>query len=289
MAMFQRYVSIDWSGGGQEHSGVAIGVVAADRGQPAELVQPPSLPLGRRWTRAKCREWLCTVLSPDRPKTIVAFDFGLGLPWGADQEVFGCVGWPAMIDAVAERYAAHETARAVGQIVNAEPRFEDHGPYRFDESRTDFRFYLDHGVAYYRLVETAIPQAISQWYLGAGGTVGFHTITGLAALNDLIKRRATGQLSFRVWPQECMHPLDIGDTHVLVESYPALYPKLDSFGPCVTPDQRDAWKVLQWMSENDERGSLAEAFSPAPLRFGRIAGISFWEQVRFEGWILGVT
>jgi hypothetical protein len=210
------------------------------------------------------------------------------LPWGADQDVFGITGWQAMIQALAELDGRHETARAVAESVNREPRFAGHGPYRFNEGRTDFRFYLDHDVAYYRLVEAAIPQAISQWYMGAGGTVAFHTITGLAAIHNLIVQREAGLVRFRVWPQECENWMDLGDAHVLVESYPALYPKPASFGLCVTPDQRDAWKVLQWMSEADERDGLAEAFSPAPLRFGRVEGISFWEQVRFEGWILGV-
>jgi hypothetical protein len=288
MAMFQRYISIDWSGGGQEDKGVPLAVALADRGQPAKLTPPPNLPLGRRWTRNGCREWLATNLGPDQPRTIVALDFGFGLPWGADRVVFGCTGWRGMIKALTELYTRYETARAVGKIVNAEPRFEGHGPYRFDESRTDFRFYLNHDVAYYRLVETAVPQAISQWYLGAGGTVGFHTITGLAALHDLITLREAGKVQFRVWPQECEHPTDVGDAHVVVESYPALYPTPASFGPCVTPDQRDAWKVLLWMIEADDVGRLAESFSLTPLRFGRVADASFSEQVRFEGWILGV-
>ena len=197
--------------------------------------------------------------------------------------MFGCTGWRATIQALAELYARHGTARAVAEVVNREPRFAGHGPYRFNEGRTDYRFYLRHGVAYYRLVETAVPQAISQWYLGSGGVVGFSTITGLAALHDLIARREAGQVRFRVWPQECEHPMDIGDAHVLVESYPALSSKPASFGQCMTDDERDAWKVLLWMSEADERGSLAAAFSPPPLRFGRVEGISFWDQVRFEG------
>jgi len=213
----------------------------------------------------------------------------VGLPWGADQEVFGCIGWHSMIQEFAEFYARYGTARAVAEAVNGQPRFHGHGPYRFNESRTDFRFYLNHDVAYFRMVETAVPQAISQWYMGAGGTVGYHTITGLAALYDLITQREAGRVRFRVWPHESEHAMDLGNAHVLVESYPALYPKPASFGTCTTDDQRDAWKVLQWMSAADKRGSLTEAFSPTPLRYGRVEGISFWEQVRFEGWILGVS
>ena len=30
------------------------------------------------------------------------------------------------------------------------------------------------------------PQGISQWYLGSGGTVGFHTISGLSAIDYIL-------------------------------------------------------------------------------------------------------
>jgi hypothetical protein len=241
-----------------------------------------------RWKRTEFREWLGTILRHGEPKALVALNFGLGLPWGTDREVFGCAGWRATVRAIAKLYAQYQTARAVAQFVSGQPRFAGHGPFRFNENRTDFRFYLQHGVAYYRLVETTIPQAISQWYLGAGGTVGFHTITGLAAIHQLMAQREAGQINFRVWPQECEHPTDIGDAHVLVESYTAVYPKPASFGPCTTADQCDAWKVLSWMQGADEQRLLAESFSPSRQRFGRVEGINFWDQVRFEGWILVV-
>lgn len=289
MAMFQRYVSVDWSGRAMEHQPVPLAVAVANRGAPAEIIQPPRSPRVRNWSRAECREWLSAILVPGQSRTIVALDFGLGLPWGADQAVFGCVGWRAMLQALAELYARCETARKVGAAVNWDPRFAGCGPYRFNEDRADFRFYPRHGVAYYRLVENAVPQAISQWYLGQGAAVGFSTITGQAALHDLIASREAGRIQFRVWPQECESPLDLGDGHVLVECYPALFAKPTAFGPCTTDDQQDAWKVLLWMIEADERDSLNKSFSPPSLRFGRVEGISFWEQVRFEGWILGVS
>jgi len=271
-----------------EHKPVDLSVAAAGRAAPAELVWPPRFPRVRNWSRAECREWLSAILSTDQPRTIVALDFGLGLPWGADQGVFRRDGWRATIQALADLYGRYGTARAVAEVVNRDPRFAGHGPYRFDENRTDFRFYLQHGVAYFRLIETAVPQAISQWYMGSGGTAGFHTITGLSALHDLIAQREAGRVQFRVWPQECEHPMDVGGTHIIVESYPAIYPKPASFGPCTTDHQRDAWKVLLWMIEADELGNLVKSFLPSPLPFGRVAGTSFGDQVRFEGWILGV-
>ena len=106
-----------------------------------------------------------------------------------------------MLGVISNLYTEEGTARSVAQRVNASPSFGGHGPYRFNDTRTDFRFYLDNGTSYYRLVEKAVPQAISQWYLGSGGTVGFSTITGLAALDQLMTLREKGHLDFQVWPQ----------------------------------------------------------------------------------------
>ena len=175
----------------------------------------------------------------------------------------------------------------MAEHINASPRFGGHGPYRFNASRADFRFYLQNNVAYYRLVDMVVPQALSHWYLGAGGTVGFHTITGMAALHDLIERRACGEIDFQVWPQEGEQP--DGGKHLLVESYPAIYPKLDDYGPCHDDHQKDAWKVLQWLLKADAAGSLGRAFAIALQPFGRYEGASFLEQIRFEGWIVGVA
>ncbi len=287
-SIFQKYISIDWSGAGSEHDTGDFGIVEA-YGAEGRVVPPPRYPRAGKWTRAECREWLSAVLRPDEPRTIVAIDFGFGLPWGADRSVFGCDGWRAMLEAIAKLYRQHGTARLVAATVNGEPRFAGHGPYRFNENRSDYRFYLEHGVAYYRLVESAIAQAISQWYMGSGGTVGFHTITGLAALHDLIALREAGEVAFRIWPHECDDPTTGADDHLLVESYPAIYPTPATFGPCVTPHQRDAWKVLSWMIKEDGAERLAASFALNSQPFGRIEGRSFSEQVRIEGWILGVS
>lgn len=288
--MFERYVSIDWSGAGREEQPVDLAVMEAWRVEPtARIMAPP--PGGRprwRWSRAECRDWLLhDVLGPNRPRCLVACDFGFGLPYGADQALFEVSGWHRLVERLAALYAAHGTARAVAMAINAWPRFDGHGPYRMDDTRADFQFYLRHQVGYYRLVDGAVPQAISQWYLGSGGTVGFHAITGMAMLHALLERRQTGAIDFRVWPQEGAAPPERG--HVLVESYPAI---------CRVPGEprrpedehhRDARRVLDWMLRADRADQLGPAFQLPPLPFGRVEGVSFAEQVRFEGWILGVT
>ena len=170
------------------------------------------------WYRQAFRTRLVEQLWNQLP-ALVAMDFGFGLPWGSDEAVFGVAGWREMVRTIAKKYEENGTARATAQAVNNEARFGGHGPFRFNSNRNDFRFYLDNEVAYYRLTELIAPQGISQWYFGAGGTVGFHTISGLSAINFLFEEREAGRLDFVVWPHERLAP--DGTKHVLVESYPA--------------------------------------------------------------------
>jgi len=287
--MFQRYVSIDWSGADTDEKRVDLCVVEASP-QQGRIVSPPNARAGvKRWSRKEAVCYLNDILQAKAPRALVAMDFGFGLPWGADRAIFKCSGWRAMLDALAELYHRHGTARTTAEAINANARFDGHGPYRFNNNRTDYRFYLDHGVAYYRVAEVAVPQAISQWYLGSGATVGFQTISGLASLAVLLSRRDAGKLSFDVWPQEVSEPR--ADKHVLVESYPAICPKLHDrdYGPCANDHQRDAWRVLDWILHADKTETLRTAFKIPLTRFGRIESASFLEQVRFEGWIIGVS
>lgn len=286
--MFERYISIDWSGSDREDRRVNLRVVeATPPGNDGTVVPPSDARKGvRAWTRAECRRWLAQVLRVDQPRCLIAMDFGFGYSWGAGGSAFGSEGWEGMLGVISDLYAKEGTARSVAQRVNASPSFGGHGPYRFNDTRTDFRFYLDNRIPYYRLVEMAVPQAISQWYLGSGGTVGFSTITGMAALDHLMTLRKKGDLNFRVWPQEGIAPED--DKHVIVESYPAIYPEPPDHGECTDEHCRNAWKVLQWVLGHHEKETLGDYFDIAPVPFGRIENVSFEEQVRFEGWIFGV-
>jgi len=251
------------------------------------VVSPPGVRAGiRGWSRANAYQYLESVLRPGEPRTIVAIDFGFGLPWGADTAIFNCTGWRKMIDCIECLYSQHRTARATGQTINSYPQFQGHGPFRFNDGRSDARFYLDRGVAYYRLVEVAIPQAISQWYMGSGGAVGFHTISGLSALSRLLAQRDSGKLTFAVWPQEGLQMPT--EKHLVVESYPAICPRLEDYGPCVDDDQRDAWQVLQWLLSQQNAGNLPHLFSILSKPYGRHDGASFKQQIEFEGWIVGV-
>lgn len=282
--MFDRIISIDWSGAGAEAERVALRIAVWDKeSKNCRIELPPGGGTTRSWRRSECREFLQRTLS-DAKRTLVGMDFGFGLPWGSDKAIFQVRGWREMIRQIGQVYSKAGTARAAAQTINAFQHLNGHGPYRFNESRTDFRFYLANDVAYYRLTELAAPQAISQWYLGSGGTVGFHTITGLSAIDWLVSLRENGELKFAVWPFEEVSP----NQSVLVETYPAICPKCPDDSKCKGDDEKDAWKVLQMLVERNSNGTLIELFDVPERHFGRVTGVDFKTQVDFEGWILGM-
>lgn len=282
--MFERLISIDWSGAGSDASRVALRIAQWTPGG-ATLVSPPSKRGARSWSRNEALEFLTRELHPHKPRTAVALDFAFGLPWGSDIKVFGVTGWQAMLRSLRDLYSQHGTARDTAAAINNRKEFQGHGPYRFNEGRADFLFYLRQGVPYYRVVELVVPQAISVWYLGAGAAVGFHTITGLACLRQLLDRRDAGLVNFSVWPHEEAAPFP---SHVLLEGYPAVYPAPESFGPCRDANECDAWRMLEWMRVKNDDGQLERSLH-VPIDLAASLLPNSLARVQFEGWILGVT
>src|SRR6266852_4637913 len=155
--MFERLISIDWSGADSDTSRVALRIAQWTPGG-ATLVSPPSKLGARSWSRSSALAFLTSELHPQKPRTAVALDFAFGLPWGSDTIVFGVVGWSAMLRSIRDLLLQHGKARATACAINNRKDFQGHGPYRFDEGRADFRFYLRYGVPYYRVIELVVPQ-----------------------------------------------------------------------------------------------------------------------------------
>jgi len=281
---FERIVSIDWSGAGTEKKGARIAVCNYSKKTGKSRIVPPTK--GTMWSRETCRNWLCRQLKRSG-QTLFLIDFGFSLPWGAQQSVFGVKSWRAMIDAIDKEYTASGTARAMAKKKNLEPQFNGHGPYRFNDSRSDYVFYRDNDIAYYRLTELIAPQALSQWYLGSGATVGFHTITGLSALSDLLRQRDANKFAFKVWPFEALNKDE--HQHIFAESYPALFDKINKPGGFKNKDEVDAWRVLEWAKGHLMNGTLDQrfAFPNFPMKHKCVKTIQ--DQIDFEGCILGLV
>ena len=285
-SLFERYIGIDWSGASTDDARVDVRVAMVTDGGPR--IVPPPYPRARAWTRNECVRRLCEELKGDQPRTLVAIDMPFGLPWGADQALFGVEGWHNLVTEMARRYGeasppnvARETAISINEDHPEAP------PYRFDEGRNDRRFYLQHGVAYWRLVEDVVPQAISAWYVGSGASVGLQTISGMAAMSRLLLARDRGEIAFTAWPHEGLALPTAG--HVIAECYPALSPRHAKLAETYDRHERDALAVSTWFAALDQDGRLAPMFAPPELPFGRVVNLSFADQIQFEGWMLGAS
>jgi hypothetical protein len=81
--MFDRIISVDWSGGSLEARAVPLGVAVADfdaASNQSRVVDQPHQNHSR-WSRQAFRNWITKQLQDKRP-ALVAMDFGFGLPWG---------------------------------------------------------------------------------------------------------------------------------------------------------------------------------------------------------------
>lgn len=215
-------------------------------------------------------------------------DFPFGYPWGSDEHVFQVHGWEAMVRSIRGRHERAGSARQTAERLNLEERFDGHGPFRFNHNRTDYRFYVDNGVSYYRLTELVAPQASSVWYLGAGPGVGHQTITGLSLLAELVCAREEDRVTFTIWPHEGADGRECHtETHVLLEGYPAILPEPAEPCPCQNEHARDAWKMLSWMRIRNAEGGL-EGTLQLPQDLPETLAPNGENRVSFEGWILGL-
>ena len=286
MPLFSRYIAIDWSGAATATEGVDIAIVEAGQKSSPAVVRPPAIRGRKRWSRQACEEWLRPKLRAAEPRTLVLVDAGFAYPSGAARTLVGAASWMDLVKAMGQLYRTHRTARAVGQYLN--DQFRDGAPFRFDAGRSDARWYARYGIPYYRQTELLVPQAISEFYLGSGGAVGFHTITFLATLDDLIRRRKDGETAFDVWPYEVTLPR--GQRHVVVECYPALcrasvaIPKDDR----LTEHEADATVACEWARQLDSSDTLSRFFEMREVPVGRDTRCTWQAQIQEEGWILGV-
>jgi hypothetical protein len=88
--MFDRIISVDWSGALGEANGVDLRIAAFDAALDRSFIvdRPHRNRSVASWSRQAFRSWLIKELQDKRP-ALVAMDFGFGLPWGSDQAVLG--------------------------------------------------------------------------------------------------------------------------------------------------------------------------------------------------------
>jgi hypothetical protein len=213
---FKYIVGIDWSGAHRDDE-TNRGLAVAVWNEPNQLAATNDFWCRHRRTRRELERWLTELLRPGNPTSLVGLDFGFGYPRGAAKIVFNVDTWHCLFEQMATLMERYGTARCVATEINK--RFGGNGPFRDNSDRANFQFYLANGISYLRLVERFVPQAISQWYIGSGATVGLSSIAGMALLGRLLRRREKGECKFQVFPFENLE----ADSHVIVEIYPAIY------------------------------------------------------------------
>ncbi|MDE2355645.1 MAG: cobalamin biosynthesis protein CbiG [Alphaproteobacteria bacterium] len=294
--LFNAYVVVDWSAAAKPTTGadsVWIGVLKRDvRFRFAFEAHNPA-------TRAEAEALIGAILddrAKRRERTLLGFDFALGLPRG-----------------LASRLALTETPpwRAVWTQIdkmvkdrkdNANNRFGaaseinrrlTGGPFPFwgcppKDALTTLqpKRQRDHGpddLPEYRYAEEAAKGAASVWKLYYNGSVGGQTLLGIPVARRLAEARGDG---LKVWPFETgwktLGEADLeGVDAVMAEVWPSL------IKPTVQPgDVKDLAQVrslAEHFARLDEQGKLGALFGPqAPVTDAVRATVE-----SEEGWILG--
>jgi hypothetical protein len=295
--LFNAYVIVDWSAASKPASGsdsIWIGVLKRDvRFRFAfESHNPPT---------RKAAEALIGSILEDRAKhrerTLLGFDFALGLPRGlaAGLALAGDEPWSAVwtqIDRMVTDKADNTNNRfGVASEIN---RRLTGGPFPFwgcppRDTLTTLqpkkpRAHGPEDIPEFRHAELAAKGAASVWKLYYNGSVGGQTILGIPVAKRL--KQARGD-KLKVWPFETgwktLTEADLNGVEVVMAE---VYPSLISPAP-VAGEVKDLTQVrslAEHFARLDEAGKLAAQFAPPKSATPEVIA----DAVREEGWILGV-
>ncbi len=294
--LFNAYVIVDWSAASKPASGsdsIWIGVLKRDvRFRFAfESHNPPT---------RKAAEALIGSILEDRAKhrerTLLGFDFALGLPRGlaAGLALAGDEPWSAVwtqIDRMVTDKADNTNNRfGVASEIN---RRLTGGPFPFwgcppRDTLTTLqpkkpRAHGPEDIPEFRHAELAAKGAASVWKLYYNGSVGGQTILGIPVARRL--KQARGD-RLKVWPFETgwktLTEADLNGVEVVMAE---VYPSLISPAP-VAGEVKDLTQVrslAEHFAKLDEAGKLATQFAPPKAVTPEVIA----DAVREEGWILG--
>jgi len=250
MAIFERYIGVDYSGAGlptSRRSGLRVFL-----GTPATVpaqVRPNAQ--GWNWTRRELAAWLDVELRRTIP-TIVGIDHGFSFPatyWSQHK----LVTWDDFLDDFVHHWPTAD--RDVESLRAGNPR---------SGQASDLR-----------LCEQWTAAAKSVFLFDVQGAVAMSTHAGLPWLRAL--RRA--QIGVHFWPFDGW-AVPSGAT-VVAEIYPSLFRRRFPRMPGDGPDEHDARSICAWLRERDQSGFLTSYFEPRLSGADRQAAL-------LEGWILGV-
>jgi hypothetical protein len=258
MALFERYLGIDYSGAETPVKSLpGLRLYAATREQPPAEIPPPPSPR-KYWTRRGLAEWLASELRSG-PPTLVGIDHAFSFPLRYFEVHRLAPDWPAFLHDFQRHWPTDEDHMYVDFIRDGS---RGCGAERPGNSR------------WRRLAEERC-RAKSVFHFDVQGSVAKSTHAGLPWLRFL--RAELGERVF-FWPFDGWVP-PAGRT-VAAEIYPALWSRtFPTEGR--KAHQHDAYSAARWMQESDSAGKLGEHFEPRLTSAERT-------QASVEGWILGL-
>ena len=294
--LFNAYVMVDWSAAAKPTTGadsIWIGVLKRDvrfrfafeSHNPATRKQAETLINSILDDRAKHRE-----------RTLLGFDFALGLPRGlaAGLKLEGEEPWRAVwaqIDKMVTDKPDNTNNRfGVASEIN---RRLTGGPFPFwgapprDVLTTlQPKRQRDHGpddLPEFRHTEIAAKGAASVWKLYYNGSVGGQTILGIPVARRVALARGD---RLKVWPFETgWKPLTESNLEgvevVMAEVWPSLLKPASV--PGEVKDLTQVRSLAEYLAKLDEQGKLAAAFGPSHTPSPAVICDAEGE----EGWILG--
>jgi hypothetical protein len=259
MAVFSRYIGIDYSGAQTPTAslkGLRVYLVEGDA-PPVEVAPPPSP--RRYWSRRGIAEWLVVRLAEDAP-TLVGIDHGFSFPLRYFEAHGLKPDWPTFLD-----------------------DFQRHWPTDDDHAYVDFvrEGVMGNGAArtgnarWRRLTEERAGSAKSVFHFDVQGSVAKSTHAGIPWLR-FIRQKLGERVHF--WPFDGW---DVpARRSAIAEVYPSLWSRTFA-REARNPDQHDAYCIAAWLSRADRDGSLVAYLRPDLTPRERAVA-------QVEGWILGV-
>jgi hypothetical protein len=257
MAMFQKYIGIDYSGQGTPLTRTAgLQVYLAATNRLPKRVSPPSTPKGRNrnWCRKEVAEWLVRQAGSHKP-FIAGLDFSFSLPVSYLRR-YGLSSWDAFLNDFVEHWPTDQDDATVEGL-------------RQGNARTGTSDEL-------RITERCTSSAKSNFQFDIQGQVAKSTHAGIPWLYRI--RQAVGKKA-HFWPFDGWEVRR--GRSVIVEVYPSIlrrrYPQEDR-----TADQHDAYAISRWLKDVGWGMTLEEVYLDPPMT-GKVR-----EVAELEGWILGV-
>jgi len=291
MALFDRYLAVDWSARNVPATGKDTIWIAEAHRQGGRLVLSASAnPATRHAAMAEITATLRAARAAGE-RVMLGFDFVFGYPTGATQALTGAADWRALWALLASRIEDAPDNRsnrfALAAALNGElgplgPAFWGHPHGQSVPGLAPTRPAHDYPhLRERRLAESRSGGAQPVWKLTGAGAVGSQTLLGIPRLQALRTDPTLGP-DIAVWPFDTAFAADLSRPITLVEIYPSLLPLSPD-----APNPRDRAQVeacVTRFAELDAADQLQTLLSAPP----DLASADLAAVLAEEGWIAGI-